>query len=74
MQPRSRIHSEIRKIPKNVLAFDGVAIPPDALPGDLLGDGKVRVTHFGVVNEEGKFMSTRCMPHDYTKFGSMSLA
>lgn len=53
--------------------IDDVFVPIDAQPG-LLIDGRVKVTNFGFISNLGSFVSTRCQPYDYRKFGSIPAA
>jgi hypothetical protein len=55
------------------IKFDGTLVPKDALPGEVY-DGRIRVTHFGLISGAGDFMSTRCQPFDYVKKGNIPTA
>ena len=42
--------------------------------GDYSAAPEIRITHFGLVNEQGEFLSTRCAAFNYNRHSHMKMA
>ena len=52
--------------------MNNINVPIDAMPGEIYDN--ITVTNFGLISDNGNFISTRVKPFVYEKFGSIPTA